>query len=241
MTPRAQDPAQTRRALVAAAVALLDRGGRDAVTLREVGTGAGVSRTAPYRHFADKDDLLAAVAATAWSQLADALRVAAERPGPPADGLRQGIGALVDIGRARPHLYRLLFASVSGGASTPAVGRGGVDADARETAAVVTSPDGTSPDGTAPDGTAPDAARGAVPARSGAQALMAEASAAQDAFLVLVERVVGAERARPTTGLLLAAAHGVVDLDVSGNLPPGKWDADADALLDLLVRTVAGA
>ena len=55
--------AETRRdSLISAAADLLDRGGPAAVTLREVGRAAGVSHNAPYKHFADKDDLLAAVA-----------------------------------------------------------------------------------------------------------------------------------------------------------------------------------
>ena len=53
----------TRERLIAAAAQLLDRGGPAAVTLRDVGHAAGVSHNAPYRHFADKDALLAAVAA----------------------------------------------------------------------------------------------------------------------------------------------------------------------------------
>jgi len=53
----------TRERLIAAAGVLLDQGGPAAVTLREVGRAAGVSHNAPYRHFADKQTLLAAVAA----------------------------------------------------------------------------------------------------------------------------------------------------------------------------------
>jgi AcrR family transcriptional regulator len=53
----------TRDELVEAAAALLDEGGVAAVTLREVGRRAGVSHNAPYKHFADKQDLLAAVVA----------------------------------------------------------------------------------------------------------------------------------------------------------------------------------
>jgi len=53
----------TRDALVRVAGELLERDGLGAVTLREVGGRAGVSRSAPYRHFAGKEALLAAVAA----------------------------------------------------------------------------------------------------------------------------------------------------------------------------------
>jgi AcrR family transcriptional regulator len=53
----------TRERLIDAATELLDEGGPSAVTLREVGRRANVSHNAPYKHFADKQDLLAAVAA----------------------------------------------------------------------------------------------------------------------------------------------------------------------------------
>jgi AcrR family transcriptional regulator len=53
----------TRETLIAVAARLLDAGGPAAVTLRAVGEAAGVSHNAPYRHFADKTALLAAIAA----------------------------------------------------------------------------------------------------------------------------------------------------------------------------------
>ncbi len=54
---------ETRRdSLISAAAQLLDEGGLAAVTLREVGRVAGVSRNAPYKHFEDKTDLLASIA-----------------------------------------------------------------------------------------------------------------------------------------------------------------------------------
>lgn len=52
----------TRDNLIAAAAKLLDSGGPGAVTMRAVGHAAGVSHNAAYKHFLDKDDLLAAVA-----------------------------------------------------------------------------------------------------------------------------------------------------------------------------------
>src|SRR5918999_2634020 len=51
-----------RRALVAEAVRTIDASGVERLTLRDVGAALGVSRTALYRHFADKSALLAAVA-----------------------------------------------------------------------------------------------------------------------------------------------------------------------------------
>ena len=114
MATRLESAAATRRALLDAAGALLDAGGPDAVTLREVGARAGVSRSAPYRHFADKESLLMAVAAEAWSDLGDTLEALAASPGaPPEQTLRRALLSLITIGRSRPHLYRLMFTTPS--------------------------------------------------------------------------------------------------------------------------------
>jgi AcrR family transcriptional regulator len=53
----------TRDQMVAAAANLLDEAGPEAVTLRAIAARVGVSHNAPYKHFADKEALLAAVAA----------------------------------------------------------------------------------------------------------------------------------------------------------------------------------
>lgn len=112
---RVESAAMTRRALLDAAADLLDAGGPDAVTLREVGARAGVTRGAPYRHFPDKDSLLTTVAAEALDRLADQVRaVQAEPRLSPAERLERALFALMAIGRSRPHLYRLMFAAPAG-------------------------------------------------------------------------------------------------------------------------------
>src|SRR5271154_2730714 len=57
------------QSLLDSAVALIGEVGPQAFTLREVARRAGVSHNAPYRHFRDKDDLLAAVAAEGFERL----------------------------------------------------------------------------------------------------------------------------------------------------------------------------
>jgi AcrR family transcriptional regulator len=110
MVTRSETSAATRRALIDAAGALLDAGGPEAVTLREVGARAGVSRSAPYRHFDDKEGLLTTVATEAWNELGDVLETLTLDPGaPPGKSLRHALNALITIGRDRPHLYRLMF------------------------------------------------------------------------------------------------------------------------------------
>lgn len=110
MPTRQETAAATRTALLQAAGALLDIGGPEAVTLREVGARAGVSRSAPYRHFADKDSLLTVLATQAWSDVGDAMAVSASNADDsPHQSLRQALTTLITTGRTRPHLYRLMF------------------------------------------------------------------------------------------------------------------------------------
>jgi len=75
-----------------------------------VGAAAGVSRTAPYRHFADKEELLAAVAARALHTLgAEMLRSRDAAGDDPRARLEAVLTAYVDGALAHPALYRLIF------------------------------------------------------------------------------------------------------------------------------------
>ena len=115
MPTRTETTAATRRALLDAASALLDAGGPDAVTLREVGSRAGVSRSAPYRHFVDKEQLLTALATRAWDDVGDGLAaLVGDAEASPEHLLRAALHALLELGRARPHLYRLMFTTPAG-------------------------------------------------------------------------------------------------------------------------------
>ena len=71
-------------ALIAAALKEISREGPDGFSLRGVARRAGVSAPAVYRHFKDKDDLLAAVAAECSQRLgvevAESLRKAPDNP-----------------------------------------------------------------------------------------------------------------------------------------------------------------
>jgi AcrR family transcriptional regulator len=112
---RAESAAATRRALLVEAAALLDTGGPDAVTLREVGARAGVSRGAPYRHFDNKDSLLIAVAAEGWQRLGDDVLVLRDDPQlRPLDALRAALVGILAVSHHRPYLYRLMFDTPAG-------------------------------------------------------------------------------------------------------------------------------
>ncbi|HUN51336.1 MAG TPA: TetR/AcrR family transcriptional regulator [Candidatus Sulfotelmatobacter sp.] len=97
-------------ALVRTALRLIGRGGIAALSLREVAKRAGVSASAVYRHYADKEALLAAVAAEGFGRL-NAAFVAALAAAP-----RQPRARLVALGQAyaafalgHPEQYRLMF------------------------------------------------------------------------------------------------------------------------------------
>lgn len=112
---RIDSAAATRRALLEDAAELLDRGGPAAVTLREVGARAGVSRGAPYRHFADKENLLTAVAAEGWGRLADRMQLLQNDSRlRPTDTLRAALDSVVTVSREQPHLYQLMFTPPAG-------------------------------------------------------------------------------------------------------------------------------
>lgn len=98
-------------ALIAAALKEIAHEGPDKFSLRGVARRAGVSAPAVYRHFKDKDDLLAAVAADCFERFGDAI-VASAQSAPPDDPLEQfratGI-AVVQFAVAHPEHYRAMY------------------------------------------------------------------------------------------------------------------------------------
>jgi AcrR family transcriptional regulator len=105
----------TRARLVHEAGALLETDGRASVTLRELGRRAGLSRSAPYRHFDGKEGLLTAVAAQGLRSLGEQLAAARDSaPDPVAQLEAMGV-AYLRFARANPELYALIFSRDIGG------------------------------------------------------------------------------------------------------------------------------
>src|SRR5882762_2830830 len=97
-----------RAACLRAAMELLEEGGATALSLRAVARRAGVAPSAPYRHYADRDALLSAVAAVGYQDLAEDL--AAAHPAPStADDLAAVAAAYVQFALRRPALFRVMF------------------------------------------------------------------------------------------------------------------------------------
>lgn len=112
----------TRSTLLRAASSLLLAGGPDAVTLRAVGTAANVSRTTPYRHFKDKDELLSAVAAENLEFLEAAMRDGANAPPGDMSPLCGACLGYIKGAMARPAHYRLVFGDFPIGSPSQALG-----------------------------------------------------------------------------------------------------------------------
>lgn len=110
-----------RRALVDAAVGLLARRGESGLTLREAARRAGVSQTAPYRHFRDKEALLAAVAEEGFRGLKEALVEAGGTERDPARRLRALCVAYVRFAADHPRHYRLMLSPAVRGSRHPAL------------------------------------------------------------------------------------------------------------------------
>ena len=95
-------------ALRAAARAILDEAGPDVVGLREVARRVGVSATAVYRHFSNKEELLASVAAEGFRELAAAMETRATESDP-----LHGVGlAYVEFALQKRGLFRLMFGTI---------------------------------------------------------------------------------------------------------------------------------
>jgi AcrR family transcriptional regulator len=95
-------------ALVRAAMELLEESGEAALSLRAVARRAGVSAAAPYRHYADREALVSAVAAVGYRELAERLAVAHPAPSTPEQLASVAI-AYVQFALERPALFRIMF------------------------------------------------------------------------------------------------------------------------------------
>lgn len=98
-----------RQALLDAAGELIEEEGYHNLSLRGTARKAGVSQTAPYRHFSEKDQLLAAVAAEGFDQLSERMREAATQHDGARDQLKAIGQSYLEFALGNPHLFRLMF------------------------------------------------------------------------------------------------------------------------------------
>jgi len=99
-----------RAAMIDAAVIVLETHGIEALSLREAARRAGVSQTAPYRHFQNKQALLAAVASDGFQILLTDLKAAAHRYNDDAAEAATAMGtAYIRFATEHPARFRLMF------------------------------------------------------------------------------------------------------------------------------------
>ena len=107
-----------RQALLDAGEKLLETEGVEGLSMRALARATGVSHAAPYRHFADKAELLAALAARGFARLAAALHtVAAAHQSQPQREYLVACRRYIELGMEAPAMYRLMF-----GQQQPGVG-----------------------------------------------------------------------------------------------------------------------
>jgi AcrR family transcriptional regulator len=110
VTERTYHHGDLRTALIQAGMTALRDGGE--LSLRALARAVGVSATAVYRHFPDKDALLAAIAEDAYAMLAADQRAASEAAGGGLAGFGATGAAYVRFALKNPALFRLVFAHV---------------------------------------------------------------------------------------------------------------------------------
>jgi AcrR family transcriptional regulator len=124
-----------RRAIVKAALEILRETQSLEFSLRELARRAGVSHNAPYKHFADKRELLAAVSAAGFEMLAKRMTREIVGFGNAREQLFAMLRAYIDHGVENPALYSLMF---GGYLSGPDHGRPAIElAVAEETKALL--------------------------------------------------------------------------------------------------------
>lgn len=107
--PQGYHHGNLRQALVEAGLSLLARDGSTGFSLREAARMAGVTVNASYRHFADKQALVAAISAEGFRRLGDRLRQGAARGDSPESRLLEAAREYVGFACAQPALFRLMF------------------------------------------------------------------------------------------------------------------------------------
>ena len=108
--PKAYHHGNLRAELLETAIEQLQSADAEDLSLRALARAVGVSQTAPYRHFADKGELLAAMATRGYRDLLAALHAAGDQsPDCPTGQLIGFAHAYVDYAGKSPQLFKLMF------------------------------------------------------------------------------------------------------------------------------------
>ena len=108
--PRGYHHGNLREALIRAALELIAQKGPAGFTFAEAARFAGVSPAAPYRHFRDRDELMASVALRGFEQFEAALARAWDDGRPDTFSALDRLGrAYLEFARTQPAYYSAMF------------------------------------------------------------------------------------------------------------------------------------
>ncbi|MCE1179267.1 MAG: TetR/AcrR family transcriptional regulator [Micrococcales bacterium] len=102
-----------RHALIEAGIQELKVSQAADLSLRALAGAVGVSHAAAYRHFADRDDLLVAIAQEGFAQLTAAVESAADAADDPVTALRSAARAYLRFGTGSPNWLALMFSPMA--------------------------------------------------------------------------------------------------------------------------------
>ena len=109
-TPKTYHHGDLRNTLIETSLKLIEEKGVRALTLREIGSRAGVSRMAAYRHFANKSELLGAICEAGFNRFVDVLTAARESTDGTFHGRLSQMGlAYVRFAAGHPAHYEVMF------------------------------------------------------------------------------------------------------------------------------------
>ncbi len=101
-----------KNALIQAGIEILSKEGLQAFSLRSVAKRAGVSHAAPYSHFADKEALIAAIAAEGYRKLYAKLAAAQQSSSDPLTRLQETAFAYLQFALDEPDHFKITFSGV---------------------------------------------------------------------------------------------------------------------------------
>jgi len=102
-----------KNALIQAGIEILSKEGMEGLSLRKVAQRAGVSHSAPYSHFPDKQSLIAAISTEGFSQLYAELDAAiCAYPKDPKKQLQQGTLAYLQFALNNTDTFKIMFSGI---------------------------------------------------------------------------------------------------------------------------------
>jgi AcrR family transcriptional regulator len=126
MADRSKKKSGLRERILSEARKALKKKSADQISLRSIARSCGVSEAAPYRHFRDREDLLACLAIEGFGLLRDHVQAVVDAKLDPKTKFLAAASAYLSMGENHPELLRLIFGEgLPGGAEYPELRRAG--------------------------------------------------------------------------------------------------------------------